>query len=306
MQDREWTLRSGDTINRSAFQVNQEWGGRSQGGIAPSRKTFNIFIFMKTTAAEEFGYADGWHTDGCLHYTGEGQIGDQTTRGVNRSVLEHAQQPRRELRVFDGSGGTVTYLGHFDLDPVQPYYWTDAPDLNGDIRQVIVFRLRPLDVPPDRIPRRGRDASIVRIRPLENHQVEGYLQAPNTRPIQTAKREAALLDRYNRYLMELGNETTSHYYKPATEPRYLRNDLFNETREQLVEAKGCVTREVVRMLIGQITDYRRFEDDPNVEVAALLPEKPRPDLEALLLAAGIAAVWPKREAFTDNTGGRFT
>lgn len=306
MENRTWTLEPADRVERSTFQTEEGWGGRPQGGIAPSRKTPNIFIFLKATAEQEFGYADGWHTDGCLHYTGEGQVGDQTMPGVNNSLLNHKREPRQEVRVFEGSGGPVAYVGRFEVDDNQPYYRTDAPDRKKNLRQVIVFRLRPLEVDSARIPARAIDAPVVKMAPLENHQSDGYLQIPNIERREVVKREAALVAKYKEYLTDKADEVSSHHYKPAPEPRYLRNDLFNETRKHLIEAKGQVTREAIRMLIGQVTDYSRFEADPDIETAALLPERPRPDLEALLKTAGIVAVWAEGDGFADNARGKFS
>ena len=59
------------------------------------------------------------------------------------------------------------------------------------------------------------------------------------------------------------------------------------------------------MAIGQLADYRRFVDgDP--KLAALLPEKPRPDLPALLKSQDIAVIWPRDGGFTDTLDGSMT
>lgn len=71
----EWTLKPGDEIERKLLQ--EEHGGRTQGGIGPSNKSPNVFVFSDPVAGEQHGYFDGWRDDGCFHYTGEGQRGDQ-------------------------------------------------------------------------------------------------------------------------------------------------------------------------------------------------------------------------------------
>ena len=69
-------------------------------------------------------------------------------RAGNAAILNH-KSDGRALRVFDGARGTVTYVGEFDTADDEPYYLTDAPETgDGPIRQVIVFRLRPLDTTP--------------------------------------------------------------------------------------------------------------------------------------------------------------
>jgi hypothetical protein len=46
--------------------------------------------------------------------------------------------------VFSGAKGEVTYVGQFRLDQNKPFYKADAPDVNDEMREVIVFRLRPI------------------------------------------------------------------------------------------------------------------------------------------------------------------
>ena len=54
-------------------------------------------------------------------------------------------------------------------------------------------------------------------------------------------------------------------------------DLRDKTADSLVEAKGSVTREAIRMAIRQIADYRRFVND-RAKAAVLVPDEPRTDL----------------------------
>jgi hypothetical protein len=63
-----------------------------------------------------------------------------------------------------------------------------------------------------------------------------------------------------------------------------------------------VSREAIRMAIGQLADYGRFvSGDPRA--AVLVPEEPRGDLLALLKGQGIAAIWPMAGGFTDTVAG---
>ena len=50
----------------------------------------------------------------------------------------------KSVRLFEGARGEVEYVGEFRVDPNRPFYTTDAPDANGEMREVIVFRLRPV------------------------------------------------------------------------------------------------------------------------------------------------------------------
>jgi hypothetical protein len=53
--------------------------------------------------------------------------------------------------------------------------------------------------------------------------------------------------------------------------------------------KGSVTRESIRMAIGQLIDYARFVPTPRKVI--LLPSRPRADLEELLRSAAIDIIW---------------
>ncbi len=65
----------------------------------------------------------------------------------------------------------------------------------------------------------------------------------------------------------------------------------------LVEAKGSIDRNSIRMAIGQLLDYRRFIDEAAVKCAVLLPELPRQDLLQLLAYAGVLVYVPQQDGF---------
>src|SRR5437763_7389320 len=108
----EWHLTPGESIERKELQAT--YGGRTQGGIGPSSKSPNIFVFSDPVAGEQHGYFDGWRDDGCFHYTGEGQYGDQRLVSGNSAILRHENEGRA-LRVFNGARGVVRYEGEFQL-----------------------------------------------------------------------------------------------------------------------------------------------------------------------------------------------
>ena len=137
-----WTLKPGDTIRRT--DLHRRYGGAGQGGIEPSAKTPNVFIFTDPRVGLEYGYIYDQWKDGVFHFTGDGQLGDQLMKFGNRAILDHRKHGRA-LRVFDGVRGIVTYLGEFELATV-PFYRADASDRNKSVRKVIVFRLVPVDV----------------------------------------------------------------------------------------------------------------------------------------------------------------
>jgi hypothetical protein len=136
----EWTLLPGDKVERK--QLHNQFGGRRQGGIGPSSSSPNVFLFTDPATGEQHGYVDNWQEDGCFHYTGEGQRGDQEMKSGNAAIIRHVEEHR--VRLFRGSGGDVEYVDEFTVASDKPFYTTDAPETGGGpIRSVIVFRLRP-------------------------------------------------------------------------------------------------------------------------------------------------------------------
>lgn len=129
-------------IRRSALHAR--FGGSRHCGITASTRSPNVFLFHRPGR----DYGDSWREDGCFHYAGVGQRGDQQMSGMNRIVLEAAQNARA-LRLFEYlDNGEVEYQGRFDLDPASPYYLEDRVDSDGLARQVIRFRLRPNNEEP--------------------------------------------------------------------------------------------------------------------------------------------------------------
>jgi hypothetical protein len=301
----EWTLSPGDEIERRELQAR--YGGRTQGGIGPSRKSPNVLIFSDPVAGEPHGYYDGWRDDGTFEYTGEGQRGDQQMKSGNAAILHHEEEGRA-LRVFMGARGTVRYEGEFQLDSETPYRRTDAPETgDGPLREVIVFRLRPKDTEP------GPSASkldavlggpAVEDVPIEQQQTESAFVSPSHEPYEAERREQRLVLDLEAHLRRKRHAVSRKRIVPPGEARPLFTDLNDATTGTLVEAKGTVGRNAIRMAIGQLADYKRFIGDGAPEhLAVLVPSQPREDLRDLLASEGIAIIYPDGTGFTDSTGG---
>jgi hypothetical protein len=118
-----------------------------------------------------------------------------------------------------------------------------------------------------------------------------------------SRSEARLVEAYAEHLTVRGHTVTGRHYLVEGEARVLRADLFIRDQDVLVEAKASDARHAVRMAIGQLADYRRFEPtEPSL--AVLLPKRPIPDLERLLRGLDIGLVWPTKSGFKDTVGGR--
>src|SRR5262249_1027954 len=106
-------------------------------------------------------------------------------------------------------------------------------------------------------------------------------------------------------LQAKGMVVERHRYLPPDETKPLFCDIFDVSRKNLIEAKGTGAREAVRLAIGQLLDYRRFEP-AETAIAILLENRARPDLERLLSAQGILMIWKTEGGeFVDNAAGRF-
>lgn len=292
----EWDLEPGDVIERK--QLHVKYGGRTQGGIGPSAKTPNVMIFTDPIAGEKHGYYDGWMPDGLFHYSGEGQYGDQRMLSGNASILNHEAEGRA-LRLFQGARGNVTYLGRF---AVAGWYEADAPETgDGPLRKVIVFKLRPLDTPPQQPGTKlGRlladqHETVTEI-DIERLETEKTFVDPNREPYEAERRESKLVLDFSGYLRSRGHRVNRQRILPPNgETRPLLTDLYVPDLDLLIEAKGSVTRENVRMALGQLIDYNRFVRAKNR--AVLVPSKPRPDLVELVEAAGHLIIWPEGNGY---------
>lgn len=274
-------------------EVHARYGGRQQGGIGPSTRAPVVLFFTDPHAGHRHGYYDGWDDEGLFNYYGEGQIGDQRLVQGNKAILNH-QTDGRTLEGFLAKGPTVTYLGTFEL---VDFYWTEAHETaSTTVRQVVVFRLRPLnDVPVGlpHVPVSRADNPRVDTVPVEEQHTERAFVTPDREAYEIERREATLVHKYREHLRRQGHEVGRLRVVPAGESAPLYSDLWDVTALELVEAKGLVTREQLRSAVGQLLDYGRFVEAKTRTV--LVPTRPRPDLLAYLAHAGINAVYPKGE-----------
>ena len=174
--DRGWDLAPGDQIKRTT--LHDRYGGSRQDGISPSAQTPNVLIFTDPSSGEQHGYYDTWGPDGVFTYTGRGQTGSQTFTSGNKAIRDH-EDDGRALRVFEGTGGNVTYVGEFALAEDRPYEWGEAPETGGGpVREVIKFRLVPVTQPAT--PTR-RESVGTHYRP-EDETIEPVLGTPGDNP----------------------------------------------------------------------------------------------------------------------------
>jgi hypothetical protein len=119
--DMAWNIQLGEVVVRR--QLHQRVGGGSgRGGITRPAKRADLLLFSSPAGAR-YGYDfDGWKPDGTFHYTGEGQVGDQTFVRGNAAVRDHLDRGLR-LRFFNQvKRSVVCYIGEFRVDQELPWY----------------------------------------------------------------------------------------------------------------------------------------------------------------------------------------
>jgi hypothetical protein len=157
--------------------------------------------------------------------------------------------------------------------------------------------------PGGRKPRRSRRCSSRDV-PVEEGEIEGYevISAQGVR--RARRREAQLVHDFQTFLEAQGDTIKRKELRPPGTTHALHNDIFNKTRNQLIEAKASRTRGDIRMAIGQLADYARFVKG-SPRQAVLLQAKPHPDLLHLLRSQGIGTIWRSGETFQDDASGEF-
>lgn len=112
-------------------------GGQEQGGIStPARFPF-IMIFTGDSG-DEFGYRDGWQSDGSFYFTGEGQEGDMRFIKGNKAIRDHVINGK-DLHLFEYvRTGFVKYIGQMQY---VGHHTRKSHDRNRHDREVIVFEM---------------------------------------------------------------------------------------------------------------------------------------------------------------------
>jgi predicted RNA-binding protein with PUA-like domain len=289
-----WLLEPGGRIRRS--ELDDRYGGGRQGGVSPSRRSPNLFIFTDPRLGEQHGYYDRWEADGSFHYIGHGPRGDQALAGGNLAVVNHVKDGRA-LRVFQGASGVVQYVGEFVLDDEHPYSWDRAPStMGGPVRRVIRFHLRRVG------------------RPATNGQ-PGELGNPYRRQdegVEVSRQAAPATSAHTQPLGPARQAGSAGGDGPAARGRSRRDppapidpdyDLAWETKLAIVvvEVKSCTKANEVRQLrlgIGQVLDY---EDALRARGRAVQPvvylerSPSDPRWSGLTERHGIQLVWPGTE-----------
>lgn len=133
-----WGLERGRIYNRRG-EIHARFGGQQQGGIITPANHNVVFII---TGAEGLinGYADRHRADGVFEYFGEGQLGDMVMKRGNARIANHSRDGASLLLFRKMPNG----LRFEDEYVCEGHHIERAPDQAGEMRDAIVFELRPV------------------------------------------------------------------------------------------------------------------------------------------------------------------
>ena len=151
--------------------------------------------------------------------------------------------------------------------------------------------------PPTVPPAKSAEPRVIEAE-VEAQHVEQFQVSVAGQVIEADRREQRLVLAYRDHLESQGHKVTRHMYSLRGSGSPLACDLVDETAHVLYEAKGDVRRASVRMAIGQLLDYRRFERSP-ISLAVLLPRQPPHDLVHLIHSVPASVVWRNNDGFAD-------
>jgi hypothetical protein len=296
--DTSWQLHPGDTIRRT--ELHEQYGGSGRGGVAPSRTSPNILVFTDPKAGNPHGYYDEWAEDGSLLYTGEGQSGNQDMTGGNKAIRDHAIE-QRALRLFQGAGGTVRYVGEFVLDPVEPYVFATAHATGqGPERQVIRFRLRP--VLESQSTKYAMQVSGTSYRPQDE---DADVAPPVPRNFADPDSFGQGLRTHRRLQNQLAQLVKTSGFRPlsplAADPDYDLAWVGEDETMVVVEVKSVTAGNEIRQLrmgLGQVLDYNSTLKRRGLTVQPVLYVQRQPADDRwidLAQAVGVILAWPGAE-----------
>jgi len=167
-----------------------------------------------------------------------------------------------------------------------------------DALTVAASAIRETHTLPVAVPAEPTSAQVEEV-PVEAQHVEQFQVSPPNHADVAHRKEQSLVQAYSHYLENCGHIVTRHKYPLDGSVHTLYCDLVDETCHVLYEAKSDVLRTSVRMAIGQLLDYHRFEQ-PSMNLAVLLPRKPAQDLIKLVHSVGASVVWRTEDGFESS------
>jgi len=290
----------GQEVTKSA--VHQAVGGSDQHAMTSCLSRTAFLIFYDPKAGRKFGYDmwEGEQADGTFSYTGQGVKGDQRMRGPNLGLVRAAQQNspihffrRPEPGVKRLKGNPYTYVGRVILG--EPMFQEQvAPDEDGRNRKVFVFNLVPIDLADFVVKSQGSDAGAIRCEFRSSPELPEVAQpgVASRVPTATELEENKLQNRFRKYLTDRGETPETVDIRLPNAKGSVRPDFILRERGIVIEVKPTISREHVRLAIGQVLDYAHLLklDGKHFDPAILLPAQPKADLVSLAESVGIGLI----------------
>lgn len=244
-------------------------------------------------------------------YLREGLLNDEDRSAVDLSrdlnaLTVHAERPDA-ARLRSPSAVALKLANIAALDPNHPgrgmrhvgrrdsEVWDRYASDEDTLAEAAAAIREGSELPTLPTPERGRRRAVEA--EVESQHVDSFQVCVPEQTIEAGRREQALVLAYRDHLVSQGHRVTRRLYPLPGSRSQLACDLIDETEQVLYEAKGNTRRSSVRMAIGQLFDYRRFEQTP-MRIAILLPREPAKDLVELIHSARASAVWRTTSGFS--------
>ena len=134
---------------------------------------------------------------------------------------------------------------------------------------------------------------------VESQHVVDFTVMNSDQPHAARRKEQRLVLEFADFLTSRGHTVKRHLYAVPGETGLLACDLVDQTEHVLYEAKADTRRSSLRMAIGQLMDYRRFEPD-SMRLAVLLPRSLTPDLHSFALSIPVSIAWRSSRGWLTN------
>ena len=128
------------------------------------------------------------------------------------------------------------------------------------MRRVLIFRLKPLRaIQQDAVGSVAKaDRDSVAEVAVESSNTEKAIVEPSREPYEAERKEAKLITDFIAWSRRAGREFKRLKIVPKGEGKPIFSDLYSKKSRQLIEAKGSVSRDAIRMAIGQIYNYEEL------------------------------------------------
>jgi hypothetical protein len=282
--------------------MHEKVGGSFRHGMTSCSEGKEFLLFHDKKKSIKFGYHvwEGMQADGKFHYTGQGTQGDQTLKKSNLALIR-AGEHGYPIHLIESVDGICTYIGEYLLDDPN-FFIEKAPDaLQESLRTVYVFRLIPKSYFHNYLP---NDASLQKM----TGQSKPWIPPNFTDifPAQLSKTAANILreefklqNEFGVFLLEQGHDVLSFDFKLPGASGTLKPDFWIKDLGLIVEAKPSISREHIRMAIGQVLDYVHLASQLGLQMkpAVLLPSLPSSDLVDLHQELGIQLIYKSDKQF---------